>query len=163
MATTVFKTISLKGESIRKERIANAAITPGHLVEVMSTGKLRVHATIGGDAQKAFAVEDDLQGKNIATAYSANAIAQYEVFQRGAEVYALLADGENVAIGDPLMSGGDGTLKKYTAPTGDLWNDSSTDVSKLYVNAIVGYAVTAVNMAGSTDADPSPRIVVEIA
>lgn len=161
MATA--KTIVLKGSGIRKERMANAAITPGHLVEVMSTGKLRAHATLGGNAQKAFAVENDLVGGTIATVYAQNSMVQYEILRPGDEVNALLADGENVAIGDPLMSAGDGTLKKYTAPTGDLWNDSSNDPSKLYVNAIVAFALQAVDMSDSSAADPSNRIAVEIA
>ena len=161
MATN--KTIIVLGNGIRKERVANAAITPGHLVEVMTTGKLRVHATASGNAQKAFAIEDENQGKTIADAYAANSQVQYEIMERGAEVNALIADGQNIAIGDPLESAGDGTLQKYVAPTGDLWNDSSTDASKLYDSRIVGYALEAVNMSGSTAADPSPRCLVEIA
>ena len=146
-------TIILKGEGIRKERIANASITPGHLVQVMSTGKLRAHANAGGHAQKAFAVENDLIGAGISTAYGATSRVQYEVMERGSEVYALLANGQNVASGDPLESAGNGELRKYIHDSGGL--DTT--------NNIVGYAVDAVDMSDSSAADPDGRIVVEIA
>ena len=37
-----YKTIVLKGQGTASEATANAAITPGHLVELMSTGNIRV-------------------------------------------------------------------------------------------------------------------------
>lgn len=110
------KTIGLKGECIRKERQANAAITPGDLVEVMSTGKLRRHATIGGQAAKAFALENDLIGKGIDDAYAASDQAQYGVFQPGAEVNAWLLLGESCSVGDFLESAGNGTLQVASTP-----------------------------------------------
>ena len=146
-------TIILKGCGIRKERTANASITPGHLVEVMSTGKLRVHATAGGHAQKEFAVENDLIGDGISTAYAAAAQVQYEVMERGAEVYALIANGQTIAIGDPLESAGNGELRKYTHDSAGL--DTT--------NNIVAYALAAVDMSDSSAADPNGRCAVEIA
>ncbi len=158
MASTTKKTIILKGMGIRKERAADGAITPGHLVYLKSTDKVGVHATAGGNAQKAFAFEDDLQGGAIATAYADGAIVQYEVMQRGSEVNALIADGESIAIGDPLESAGDGTLQKHTPPV-----DSSAEITTIYADSIVGYALEAVDMSGSSAADPSGRCAVEIA
>ena len=146
-------TIVKKGTGIRKERTANASITPGHLVELMTTGKVRVHATAGGHAQKAFAVENDLIGAGITTAYAAAAQVQYEVMERGAEVYALLANGQNVAIGAALESAGDGTLRAYTP------SSSGIDAS----NNVIAYALEAVDMSDSSAADPSGRITVEVA
>ena len=146
-------TIVKKGRGIRKERMANASITPGHLIELMTTNKVRVHATPGGHAQKAFAVENDLVGAGITTAYGAASQVQYEVMERGAEVYALLANGQNVSIGAPLESNGDGTLRAYTHDSNGL--DTT--------NNIVGYALDAVDMSDSSAADPSGRITVEVA
>ncbi len=160
MSSTRFKTIILKGSGIRKEAIADGAITPGHLVYLKSTGKVGVHASATGHAQIAFAVEDDLQGKAIETAYTTATLVQYEVMQRGSEVYAILKDGENVAIGDPLESAGNGELQKHVT---DLHTDSSDTYTGANIGTIVGYAMTAVDMSDSTDADPSPRIVVEVA
>lgn len=153
------KTIVLKGKGIRNEAVANAAITPGHLVELMSTGKIRVHATAGGNAEKAFAVEDDLQGKTIADAYAANAVAQYEVFGPGCEVNALIANGQNIAIGTKLESAGDGTLQAHTADV-DL-NNSSANFT-VYTNQIVAVAMEACDMSGSSAVDPSGRCRVRI-
>lgn len=149
------KTIVLKGLGVRFEAVANAAITPGHLVELMSTGKIRVHSDSDGHAEKAFAVEDDLQGQIISHAYEAAERVQYEIFSPGCVVNALIADGQNVAIGDPLSSNGDGTLKKYTPA------DSGSDLVE--PNAIVAYATEAVDMSGSTGEDPSGRCAVRIA
>lgn len=160
MSSTVAKTIILKGKGIRKERIANAAITPGHLVELMSTDKVRVHASAGGNCQKAFAVENDLIGADIDTAYAATARVQFEVMERGSEVNAILKNGENVAIGDFLESAGNGELQKHVADV-DLNAPGSANFT-VYTNQIVAVAIQAVNLSDSSDADPSNRIKVEI-
>ncbi len=111
------KTIVLKGQEIRKEYTANAGITPGMLVEVMSTGNVRVHATDAGNAAKLFAMENDIVGKDIDGAYVANEKVQCASCHSGMEVYAWLSAGENVAINDLLDSAGDGRLDKHVAPT----------------------------------------------
>jgi len=146
-------TITLKGEGVRFEAIANAAITPGHLVELMSTGKLRAHATAGGSAERAFAVEDDLKGNDIADDYAASNIAQYNIYKPGDVVYALLANGETAAIGSKLESNGDGTLRVV---------DADTSAGTIFVGSIVGVAMAAVDMSGSSAADPDGRIKVRI-
>jgi hypothetical protein len=110
------KTISLKGDHILKERKANAAITPGELVELMSTGNIRRHATIGGQAQKAFALEQDLIGRGIGDDYAANESVRYGVFSPGCEVYAWLITGESCSVGDFLESGGNGKLQVASTP-----------------------------------------------
>jgi hypothetical protein len=104
-------TIALKGHFIRKEGKASSAITPGHLVEFGGTADLRVHSTIGGQARKAFALENDLIGKGITDAYVAGDTVQYGVFPPGTEVYAILGAGLTCAKGDFLESNGNGTLK----------------------------------------------------
>lgn len=141
-------TIVLKGLGTRKERQAVAAITPGHLVELTSANKVQAHGTAGGFAQKAFAVEDDLQGNTITDAYATDARVQYNVMLPGDEINALIADGEDISIGDKLVSNGDGTLKAVTSET----TDEST----------VGIALEAVDMSGSSAADPTGRCAIEI-
>jgi hypothetical protein len=138
---------------LQKEATANAAITPGHLVELMSTGKLRVHATAGGSAQRAFALEDELQGRPITTAYTAANKAQYGIFRAGDVVNAILYNGETAIIGSFLESQGDGTLRVVDV------DSAFTDISD---HSIVGVALEAVDMSGSTGADPSARILIEI-
>lgn len=135
---------------IRKEKKAAAAITPGHLLERTSADKFQVHSTAGGNAQMIFACEDELQGKDIDTAYAADAVVLANVCRAGDEVFALLKDGENVSIGDYLESAGDGTLQEFTQS------------SDSFDERIVAVALEAVDLSGSSAADPSARILVEI-
>lgn len=156
--TIYAKTIQLKGVNPQEEAIANAAITPGHLVQIMTTGKIRVHATVGGNAEKIFAIEDELQGNGIDDAYASAAIVQYVAAQRGSWINAIIANDEVVAIGDALESKGDGTLRKHVAQI-----DSAADVEVIVADQIVGYAMQAVDMSGSSGVDPSGRCAIRVA
>lgn len=144
-----YKSITIVGTPKIKEYKANAAITPGHLVELMSTGNVRKHATAGGSCQGRFALEDSLQGKEIDDDYVANERCQTGVFSPGDEVYAILADGETAAIGSQLESKGDGTLR--VVATDASWHD-------VKVSSIVGEALEALNLAGSPVATGRIRI-----
>lgn len=140
------KTINLKGDFLRKEGAASEAITPGHLVEFGGSNDLQKHSAASGNARKAFALENDLVGDGIDDDYDTGDTVQYGLFERGAEVYALLADGENVSKGDALESDGAGALQAHAAIG-----------SGVQVDAIVAYALEAVNASGET------RIKVEVA
>jgi hypothetical protein len=107
-------TIMLKGRYILKEAEAAAAITPGHLVEVTSAGLVQVQSGANEKCQLAFAFENDLIGRGIDDAYSVSETVRYGVVERGAEVYAWLDGGENVAIGAFLAPAGDGSLVETT-------------------------------------------------
>lgn len=113
-------TIKLKGCGRYEEAVANAALTPGHLIEVMSTGKVRKHATEGVTCVKRFAVEDALQGKTIDDAYAADDVVGFIIPEPGDQVNALLTPGDNYAKGDKLYSKGDGTLTKTSAVSGKV-------------------------------------------
>jgi hypothetical protein len=106
-----YRKIHSNGEWREEELVAAAGITPGHLCEINSAGTVQVHSTEGGRAERMFAYEDQLQGKTVSDAY----VATDQVFLMlpyiGGEVNLLLAIGENVAIGDELISAGDGTVK----------------------------------------------------
>lgn len=148
------KSIVLIGDPVRKERNAAAAITPGHLIELTSADTVQVHANAGQNAQRAFAIEDELQGAEIGDAYSTSNRVLYGVFQRGMEVFAILADGQNASIGDMLESNGNGELRVHSG-------DSAGIVE--YPEAIVGVAKTAVDASDSAaTAVASRRIVAEI-
>ncbi len=148
------KTIVVKGTGVRFEAIANAAITPGHLVELMTTGKVRKHATAAGFAEKAFAVEDDLQGNTISDDYSTSGLVQYNIMRPGDEVYAFLKNGENASIGDHLESAGNGELQEQVISSAGI---VETPGSALAV------AMDALDMSDSSGADPSSnRIRVRI-
>lgn len=146
-------TIILKGDPIRKEKVAGAAITPGHLLQRTSADKVVVHATAGGNAAKLFAIENDLFGNGITDAYAANDTVQFVFARPGDEIQAILKDGETAVIGSPLESAGDGTLQVHVV---DSTGPIETDV-------IVGYALEAVDLSDSSGADPSARINIEVA
>jgi len=152
-------TIKIKNYSdVMEEGTANATIIPGMLVEQMSTGKYRAHSTPGGNVLPMFAVEDELQGGLISDAYDADDPVQIWIPGKGDQANALLANGENAAIGNFLVSNGDGYLKVL-----DLQSADSDDaLAAIYGQQIVGTAVTAVDMSGSSGVDPDGRIVVRI-
>lgn len=150
-------TISIiPGVYVQKEAIAAAAINPGNLVEITSAtaDTVQNHSSAGQPAQRAFAVEDEGQGNEIGDAYVAANEVVYRIFAPGAEVLAHLANGQNAAKGDFLESNGDGTLRVYAA---------SSAGAVEYPSSIVGIAMEAVDMSGSSGADPATdRIRIEI-
>lgn len=119
---------------VNEEYVAGGAITPGMLVALNNAGAVVAHPGANQDAFPMFAQEDELQGKTIDDAYASGNRVQVWVPTRGDIVNGLLANTENVAIGDFLCSNGDGTLQKYVAASvGD------------YPIAIVGQAIEALN------------------
>ena len=105
-----YRKIHSKGDWRAEELVAAATITPGMLCEETSAEKVQAHSTEGGRAELMFAYEDQLQGKTVDDDYSADDQVFLMLPVVGSEVCALLAVGENVSIGDELISAGDGTL-----------------------------------------------------
>jgi hypothetical protein len=140
-------TICLKGDFVRKEGEANGAITPGHLVEFGSgVGNVEVQSVLGQKCRHAFALENDLVGKDFDDDYAAGDTVSYGVFAPGAEVYALLDGAENVSVGDALSAGGDGSL---------VAADSDEHV--------VAFALEDVNNSAESTGGAHARIIVEVA
>jgi hypothetical protein len=150
----VRNTIKLKKyQDINIERQANAALYPGHLLELMSTNKVKKHSTASGNAlPKMFALEDELQGKEIDEAYAADDPVQVWVTQPGEVVYAIVADGANYQIGDPLESAGNGTLQKSVSDSTGVY----------YYNQIVGIVFEALDLTSSSGAEPTMHCPVMI-
>jgi hypothetical protein len=160
-----YNTIKVKKYSdVIEEMVASAAVTPGMLLIIENTGKVKAHNQADKDAFPIFALEDELQGKGIDDAYAANDPVQCWIPYRGDIVNAILADGENVDIGDPLTSDGHGRLKKHVTDTG-----ASTVPWTVYPEQIVGYAAEALDLSGSSGAEVSgplgyhKRLLVRIA
>jgi hypothetical protein len=151
MTTNAKNTIKLKQYvNIQMEKVANAAITPGMLIELMSTNKVRKHATAGANVLvPMFALEDELQGKSIDDAYAAADQVNIGIFRTGDYVYAILTDGQSVSIGDPLESAGDGMLQKHTA---DIESPGTLSV---YPKQIVAMAAEAVDTSDSSGGESS--------
>lgn len=115
-SATAPKTIDLGGMCIRREGVAAAAITPGHLVGVDANGEIsKSHVLDGQEGAPAFALEYDLTGMGIDDDYADGDQVLYGIFPNGSKLYALIADGEDIAVGDKLASNGDGTLKEAGA------------------------------------------------
>jgi len=140
-----------------EEYPAVGAITPGMLIEYTSAGKVQPHSTSGGNALKMVALEDELQGKTISEAYAAEDQVQCWIPQRGGIALMRIANGQTIAVGDLLQSGGSGYLNKYVADAAE----SNGDVT-VYPEQIVGQALEAVDMSDSSAADPDGLIEVRI-
>lgn len=103
------------------ERQANAGtIKPGHLLEVLSTGKVQINGTAGVDGLKMVAVEHGFRDPvgtalNIDTAFAANDIVTFVYPQPGDLLYMFLKQGENVAIGARLEAATGGELQALTS------------------------------------------------
>lgn len=111
MAKTTRDTIITIETGIQYEAVAHAALTPGHLVELLATGKVQKQATAGADCEIAVAIEDYLQGRTIADEYAADDRVLYRVFPKGAQILLVLADGENIVVGDKLTPATGGEVK----------------------------------------------------
>lgn len=123
---TAPNTISLDGRFVHEEYLTASTIKPGYLVETFSDSgvqKVRVHSTAKGFAQRAWAVEDPLTGKTatstqsrtIDDSYVSGEMVPVHVHEPGSRVYAYLEPGAAFAIGDKLVSAGDGTLQKLSS------------------------------------------------
>ncbi len=132
-----------------EELVANAAITPGMIVERMSTDKVRAHSTADGPCHVMVALENELEGQEITDAYAADDQVFCWHMVSGEQAYCLLANGENVARGALLASNGDGYLKARGDSAGDE------------PGSILFTALEAVDMSDSSAADPTGRIEVE--
>jgi hypothetical protein len=146
-----YNTIKIKKYlDIIEEYDAVAAITPGMLVELTSAGKVQAHSVAEGNVVPMFALENELEGDDIDDAYEADDKVQVWIPQRGEEVYAILADGNDVSIGDFLESDGNGYLQLHVA---DTWVESNTGT--VYSMAIVAQALEAVGTGGSSGEESS--------
>jgi hypothetical protein len=158
MSSYSYNTVVLKGDFIRKEAKAGGTITPGMLIEDDGSGNFQAHSTAAGTARKLFALENSMIGDAISDDYSSGDRTQAGLFYPGAEVFALLATGNNVSVGDALESDGSGALQKHSATT-TIDATATTTYTIDDDDVIVAYALEAVN---NTSGD-NERIVVEIA
>lgn len=130
--------IVLIGCGRQEEAVAVGILSPGHLIKLDSAGKVLKHATEGGYSERAFAVEDALQGKTKSDAYAVGDVVTYHLAAPGDEVQAVLKAGVSYAIGDDLISAGDGTLKKLSAAA-----------SGVTVKQVVAVVKEALNLSAS--------------
>lgn len=145
-----YRTIKQTGGKIYEYQAA-AALSPGMLLEVDSNGKVKKHATAGGAVGSAlFASEFGERGGKVTDAYAANDQVKVIGCGGGDVVVGLLANGENAAKGSLLESNGDGYLRVV---------DTDTSAGTIKVGSIVGVALDALDMSGSSGVDPSSQLL----
>ena len=112
--------IILKGRHQRYEEAkAAGVITPGDLIMLNAAGEVLRQSSVGGEVMLAFAEGDFLQGRTIDDNYAAGEIVRHYLPKSGDEVYAFIAVGEDVSVGERLISAGGGSLAAATgADTG---------------------------------------------
>lgn len=163
MSAHAFRTITIDSDVPIRESVASGVITPGQLIEQNALTTYRRHANSGRDAATIFATEDDLQGNEIGDNYASASKCFFKNFRRGDKVWALLADGQTAVVNSLLESNGDGDLKVHTAPAFDSDGTLTAGGVSLYTRAVVARALEAVDLSGSSGADPTTRrILVEI-
>lgn len=159
------KTITIQGDGIRREFVGSGEITPGHLVEITSAtaDTVKAHDSADQNAYPLFAVEDDLQGKEISDVYADGKRVQANMFSPGDVIFGLVTNGQTGTKGNFAVSGGDGGLKNLTAITSNSDGTFDEGGETIYTNAIVGVFLETVDMSDSSEADPaSARIKVLI-
>lgn len=114
--------IHAKGPFVQEEYVAaEADIQPGMLVKLNSSGQLIKHDVENGRAEVMFAQEDVLQGRNVDQLYALNAVATVILPNLASEVQGRLENDQVVAIGDWLVSRGNGLLKNLgSLDSGDI-------------------------------------------
>lgn len=150
MATVNTIKIKCYGEDITENRVANAAIDPGMLLEYTgSTQQVKAHATAGGNVTPILvALENDLEGEGPSDAYAASDQVRVWVPRRGDEGYLYLEDGENISIFDRLESKGNGRVQKHTADVESFESAEAGSIT-VYPNQIVAIALEAKNLSVS--------------
>lgn len=138
--------IHLIGEFRREEALASAEVKPGMLLELDSDGKVKPHATQGGYAERAVAVEDALQGDTVSDTYASGALVSFNLEAPGAECQMLLEAGQNAAIGERLISSGNGKL---------ICENAETSVN---IQQLIAVALEALDLSQTGDVDTLIRV-----
>jgi len=134
--------IHCKGTFRHEEAYANEAdIYPGMLLQLDSNGEVGMHDTEGGTIgdEVLIAEEDALQGNAVDTVYADGAIVSYLIPNKGSVVNMLLEDGQDVDIGEKIISAGNGLVKSYD----DIGSGRT-------VSHVLGIAEEARDLTGST-------------
>lgn len=104
----------------QEEAVADGAITPGMLLALQSTGKLKANATAAKKMRCVIAVENELFSGVIATAYASGDHVFAKTFPPGAPFYGFLDAGETAVKGTLLVPSTGGSFKAKTAGVDDM-------------------------------------------
>ena len=116
-----YRTVMITTDQPLKNGTGSGTIAPGMALERTSTAdQLQAHSVAEGKINGGLiSVEDTLQGEGLSDSYSDGEQIRFISFLPGDEAYLYIAQGQNISIGDELVSNGDGYFKKHV-------NDSSS-------------------------------------
>jgi hypothetical protein len=139
-----YRTVLVKGGGMTQEAVANAAITPGALLNFRSDGKVEENTDATKQRPIAVAFENEMFGKGIDDDYASGESIVYRWLHEGSEWNALVPAGAAaIALHDYVIPGAGG----------GVITGAGTSI------AAVGLALEAVNnSAGSSEA----RILVRV-
>lgn len=110
--------IRLSGRDFYDEgriREGEEGLYPGHLIEILPSGRYQRHSEVGGMVLPKIALEQVILGKTMYDVYPDDDVVFYTMPARGDIFQIRLKAGETVGPGDLLSSGGDGSFIKSTA------------------------------------------------
>src|SRR3954453_23615597 len=141
---SAYRTVLVKGGGMTQEAVANAAITPGALLNFRSDGKVEENTATTTIRPIAVAFENEMFGQGIDTDYVTGDNVIYRWLEAGSEWNALVPAGAAaIALGDNLIPGAGGGVVP----------GAGTSI------ASVGIAQEAVNNSGSGS---EARILVRV-
>lgn len=121
-------------------KAAEAGIYPGMLLRLDANGEVEIHDVEGGELgdETLVAEEDALQGNTVDTVYADDAIVSYMIPNKGSVVNLLVEDGQDLSIGEKVMSAGNGCVKAI-----DTLESGET------LAHVIGIAEEAIDLTGS--------------
>jgi hypothetical protein len=146
-------TIVLKGKGIKSEFLCKEDIYPGMLVELTAENgviKLQKNTNANNLKETCFVTEYEAFGKTILDKAAAGDTAHVYFANAGDVIYARVDS--NVAVGDKLVSNGDGILKKF-----DTANATGTSTAittePTYADVANGLTINAVGTSTTVTAE----------
>ena len=112
--------ILLAGEYTKVQSLSLAAgqtPKPGQVLMMNTAGALTVNTVLTGPIVPYLVLEDALQGKTVADAYTAATVVDCAIPMSGAIVQVLVVAGENIAIGDRMGSTAAGKFAELDSTT----------------------------------------------
>ena len=133
-----YKRIHSKGDWRAEElECGDDDIEPGMLVELNSAGTVDPHSTEGGRAERMVALEDGLQGNSVGGDYEDGDIVTIAISAQHSEFNMIMTGGEDISIGEELISAGDGKLMARDNAT------SGVTVQETIARALEAFSQTA--------------------
>jgi len=120
-ANVVFSGPGEKVKPLMQEAViaSGETIKPGHLVLLDSSGEWKNHDSAGQGGDYCIADMNVIEQKSATETLTIGDTAPAFVPTPGETYNIVLADGETIAVGDPLTSNGDGTVKEAVTSGGD--------------------------------------------